>query len=204
MFFMDFFNRRWAAEQLAITIVSGLPRSGTSMMMQMLVAGGLKPLTDQRREPDENNKNGYFEHEAVKRLVNGDASCLAKSEGKVVKIVSPLLQYLPSGRRYKVIFMQRDLAEILDSQQQMLARLAASPQQQAESYQLDVQYEQHLSGIEQWLAQQPNIEVLYLDHGDVIEAPACVAKQLQQFLGVKLNRRGMVTVVDRDLYRSRI
>src|SRR4026209_2745330 len=93
-----------------IVVVSGLPRSGTSMMMQMLQAGGLEILTDAVRTPDGSNPKGYFEFEAVKDLDKGQAPAwLAGARGKAVKIVSSLVRWLPESNDYQVIFMQRNL-----------------------------------------------------------------------------------------------
>src|ERR671934_2987374 len=104
-----------------IVIVSGLPRSGTSLMMQMLHAGGMPLLIDEQRPPDTDNPNGYWEYEPVKRLQQ-DNSWMHKAEGKAVKVVSALLQYLPPQHIYKIIFMQRPMQEVLASQAVMLER----------------------------------------------------------------------------------
>ena len=105
-----------------IIIVSGLPRCGTSLMMQMLVQGGFEAVTDHIRAADTDNPRGYYELEKVKKLKE-DASWLPETRGKVVKMVSQLLFDLPAGERYRVIFMQRDLDEMLASQEKMLERL---------------------------------------------------------------------------------
>src|SRR5437879_6348754 len=102
-----------------ITIVSGLPRSGTSLMMQMLVAGGMSALSDDDRRPDPDNPRGYLEWERIKQLPN-DPACIAEAEGKVIKVISRLLLSLPAGHEYRIIFMQRPLPEVLASQETML------------------------------------------------------------------------------------
>src|SRR5215813_2579369 len=104
-----------------IIVVSGLPRSGTSMMMKMLAAGGLPVLVDAIRAADDDNPNGYFEFEPVKQLADGQNEWLTEAGGKVVKIISALLEYLPKSYHYKIIFMERELKEILASQQKMLS-----------------------------------------------------------------------------------
>ena len=104
-----------------IIVVSGLPRSGTSMMMKMLAEGGLPILTDALREADDDNPNGYYEFELVKKLPDGQNKWLADANHKVVKIISALLEHLPTNYRYKIIFMEREPSEILASQQKMLA-----------------------------------------------------------------------------------
>ncbi|MFC2085810.1 hypothetical protein ACFLRO_01215, partial [Bacteroidota bacterium] len=105
-----------------ITVVSGLPRSGTSMMMQMLDKGGLEPFVDDKREADENNPRGYYEHEAVKSLAR-NKQWLPQAEGKVVKVIANLLTHLPANFHYRVIFMERDITEIVTSQKRMLKRM---------------------------------------------------------------------------------
>jgi hypothetical protein len=105
-----------------IVVVSGLPRSGTSMMMKMLEAGGIPVLTDYEREADEDNPKGYFEFERVKNLKDGDDAWLPQAKGKVVKVIAALLTDLPSSYEYEVIFMRRAMPEILASQRQMLIR----------------------------------------------------------------------------------
>ena len=104
-----------------IVVVSGLPRSGTSLMMQMLQAGGMPLLIDDLRPADTDNPNGYWEYEPVKRLQQ-DNSWIPQAEGKAVKVVSALLQYLPPQHTYKIIFMQRPMQEVLASQTVMLER----------------------------------------------------------------------------------
>ncbi len=104
-----------------ITIVTGLPRSGTSLMMKMLEVGGIPPLTDRARVADEDNPKGYYEFERVKKLPQ-DTSWLPEAEGKAVKMVSMLLYDLPKDRAYKIIFMRRQMEEILASQKKMLLR----------------------------------------------------------------------------------
>src|SRR5947208_15012411 len=106
---------------MSITIVTGLPRSGTSVMMQMLSAGGLPPLTDGLRQPDEDNPRGYFEFEPVKQI-RRDTAWLQLAVGKAVKMVHLLLPELPldQNHRYRVIMMRRDLSDVLASQNKML------------------------------------------------------------------------------------
>ena len=103
----------------AVVVVSGLPRSGTSLMMQMLEAGGVPILTDGERACDADNPKGYYEYEPVKALQNGDSDWLDKAEGKAVKVISFLLRHLPQKHRYRVVFMNRNLDEVLASQEKM-------------------------------------------------------------------------------------
>ena len=183
-----------------ITVVSGLPRSGTSMMMKMLEAGGLTPLTDNRRVADEDNPKGYYEDERIKRLAK-DASWLGEARGKVVKVVSPLLKHLRGEFRYRIVFVRRDMAEVLASQRQMLVR-RNQPTDAVSDDQMTAAYGKHLAGIEAWLGEQPNIDVLYVTYKDVVAAPAEHAERINQFLGRRLDTASMVAAVDRTLYRQ--
>jgi len=146
-------------ETNAIIIVSGLPRSGTSMMMRMLEAAGQEILTDNIRTANENNPNGYYEFQRVKGLKTGDYDWLIDARGKVVKVISALLEYLPNRYHYKVIFMRRDMGEVLSSQRQMLIRDGIADDKVSDSTLAEL-YGSHLQKIETWLGQQPNIETV--------------------------------------------
>jgi hypothetical protein len=184
-----------------ITIVSGLPRSGTSLLMQMLAAGGLPALTDGRRGADEDNPRGYFELEAVKQT-RRDASWLDRADGKAVKVVSHLLFDLPADRHYAVVFVLRPIPEILASQTAMLRRHGLTGAE-VEEGKLAAAYEEHLEEVRMWLAGQPNFRVLYLNYGDVIQHPSSTAAQLGAFLGGGLDAGAMTAAVDPNLYRQR-
>ena len=184
-----------------VTIVSGLPRSGTSLMMQMLRAGGMQLLTDGRRAPDEHNPRGYFEHEGVKHSRN-DLSWLEEAGGKVVKVVHLLLQYLPANRDYRVIFMQRDLEEVIVSQRVMLQQQGRPAAAMTDAALADV-FKNQLATMRQWLADRPNFRVLYVNHRDVIDRPEEMAKHLNFFLDGNLLVAGMAAAVDPALYRRR-
>src|SRR5215470_815323 len=145
-----------------ITVVSGLPRSGTSMMMNMLAAGGMPVLTDALRAADEDNPRGYFELQKVKQL-DKDNPWLREARGKALKIVSPLLKHLPRDYSYRIIFMLRDLNEILASQNQMLIR-RGEPTDTIADEKMAQMFRKHLSDIEKWLGEQANISVLYVDY----------------------------------------
>jgi hypothetical protein len=185
-----------------ITVVSGLPRSGTSMMMRMLDAGGLPVLTDSRRLPDESNPNGYYEFERVKKLGDGDCEWLEAAQGKAVKVVSGLLEFLPPIYPYKVLFMQRHILEIVNSQREMLMRL----QQDADSVR-DEQYislfQKHTSKVEAWISHQPMMELCHVNYNDLMVNPWIQLEKIQEFLGIPLNLQNMLQVVDRKLYRHR-
>ena len=184
-----------------ITIVSGLPRSGTSMMMQMLVAGGLEALTDGVRRADRDNPRGYFEFERVKQTKK-DASWLEEAEGKVVKMVSMLLLDLPPGRDYRVVFMRRDLGEILKSQAVMLENLgkAAGPP----DAEMRALYESHLRQVEAGVGRQPGFRLLWCDYSDVLLRPRETAERVAGFVGSGLDVDRMVEAVDPALYRNRV
>ena len=139
-----------------VTIVSGLPRSGTSMMMKMLEAGGLPPLTDNLRTADEDNPKGYYEFERVKQLPKGDVAWLPDAQGKVVKVIAALLPSLPGGYHYRVIFMQRAMPEVLASQRQMLIRRGEDPDKIPDDV-IAKLFEKHLRQVNDWVSQQPNV-----------------------------------------------
>ena len=184
-----------------VTIVSGLPRSGTSMMMKMLEAGGLPPVTDNIRTADEDNPKGYYELEKVKELKN-DASWVPEARGHVVKVISALLQQLPADQRYSVVFMRRNMHEVLASQRQMLIRRGQEPDKIPDE-KMAAMYEKHLAKIEEWLAAQPNVDVHYVRYNDILAAPADAASAVNAFLGGTLDEAAMVGVVDAQLYRQR-
>jgi LPS sulfotransferase NodH len=184
-----------------ITIVSGLPRSGTSLMMQMLEGGGLKSLTDNVRASDEDNPRGYFELEAVKRTKQ-DPSWLDQAAGRVVKMVHVLLYDLPQDRAYRVLFMKRDLREVVRSQGVMLKRRGADGANLTDE-QLISAYEGQLAKIESWLADQPGFDVLYISYNDLMADPARAATDVNRFLGGPLDEEQMLRHVDPALHRQR-
>ena len=183
-----------------ITIVSGLPRSGTSVMMQMLVAGGLPALTDGERRADEDNPRGYFEFEPVKQTKR-DPSWLERAEGRVVKMVSLLLFDLPGDRQYRIVLTQRDIGEVLASQAVMLRNLGRPPGPPDEEMRRI--YEAHLRRLDGWLAERPQLPVLRVDYREVVRAPRETALRLAGFLGAGLDLERMAASVDRRLYRNR-
>lgn len=196
---MQWFNRqikRISQSSQPVIVVSGLPRSGTSLTMQMLHASGLPILTDNKRQPDASNPKGYFEFEPVKQMATRTVDWMGQAQGKVVKIVSPLLPYLPTDYRYQVIFMVRDVGEIVASQTQMMYPHKPSDNAQSE-------YQQHLDKIRQWLAIQPNINIIYIEHRQAIEQPSSVAQEIAQFLGKPLDIQAMCDVIEPNLYRNR-
>ena len=186
----------------SIVVVSGLPRSGTSMMMNMLQAGGLPLLTDGIRGSDDDNPKGYFEFEQVKRLGEEDFTWLPKACGKVVKIISYLLSKLPNDYSFRVIFMQRKLSEIIASQRTMLLHQGEDPDKVSEA-ELKVILEKHLKGIDEWMAQQSHIQSIKIDYNQILLNPDPYIQQVNSFVGGKLDVDEMAQVVDLRLYRQR-
>ena len=184
-----------------ITIVSGLPRSGTSMMMKMLEAGGLPVLTDNRRNADEDNPKGYYEFERVKQIKT-DKAWLPHAQGKAVKMISELVQYLPPGYHYRVLFMHRKLEETLASQRQMLQR-RGEPTETVSDEKMAELFRKHLHKLEAWLATQPNFEVLHVQYSEIMSDPRTQATKINAFFGNALETERMVQVVDQNLYRQR-
>jgi hypothetical protein len=184
-----------------ITIVSGLPRSGTSLMMQMLHAGGLPALTDGVRSADDNNPRGYFEYEPVKRL-RSDRSWLPQARGQVVKIIHLLLRdlLLDGSLKYRIVFMQRPMAEVLASQRTMLQRDGKTA---ADAAVLTNAFEGQLAQLNIWLAAQPHISVLPVAFHQVMQEPQTVADALNRFLGLELDTAAMTLAVDPKLHRQR-
>lgn len=185
-----------------IVVVSGLPRSGTSMMMNMLEAGGLPPLTDQIRAADGDNPQGYYEFERVKQLDKGDTAWLPQAQGKAVKVISQLLKHLPTNYRYQLIFMRRHMGEILASQNKMLQNRgqASAPTDDGMMAEL---FEQHLAQVQAWLNQQAHMAVLTVHYNDMLQQPAQEAQRVSQFLQRPLDVAQMTAVVDPALYRNR-
>jgi predicted AlkP superfamily phosphohydrolase/phosphomutase len=186
----------------AIIVVTGLPRSGTSMVMRMLQAGGVEVTTDGERQADEDNPLGYFEVERVKRLAQeADKSWLSQSRGKAIKVISHLLQSLPHDNYYKVILCERDLDEVLSSQNVMLQR--RSEENPIDDSAARAHYERHLAHIRIFMKVKRNMEFLPVRYDEAIREPRMFARRLNDFLGGHLNVERMVEVVDSRLYRNR-
>jgi hypothetical protein len=186
---------------LPVNVVSGLPRSGTSLAMQMIHAGGIPALTDGQRTSDDSNPRGYFELERVKQLKQ-DKSWLDDAAGKVVKVIHLLLAELPDDRPYRVVFMQRDLREVVQSQATMLARSGRTGGQLAPERLIAV-YEQQLKTVEQWLAARPNFSVLRVPYAQLVSDPSGVVPTVNAFLGGTLDEARMRAAVDPGLHRNR-
>ncbi|MDR4503614.1 MAG: sulfotransferase domain-containing protein [Candidatus Scalindua sp.] len=185
-----------------ITIVSGLPRSGTSMMVKMLEAGGMDVLTDRIRKADEFNPNGYYEYEKVKEIAQ-DASWLKEAKGKGVKIITALLQHLPEKYTYKIILMHRNMNEILNSQKRMLIG-RKQPTGQISDENMKMVFHNHLEKVVGWIGTQSNMKILHIHYNEVLKEPAKHIKMVNQFLMKTLNTNDMISVVDEDLYRNQV
>lgn len=183
-----------------IHVVSGLPRSGTSMMMRVLDAGGLPLLTDGVRAADDDNPQGYFEFEGVKRTAF-DTRWLPDAKGKAVKVIAQLLADLPSGPRYKVIFMRRALEEILISQRKMLKRrgVPVGPSDDEMRRLLLA----HQVQVEDWLSQRPDLPVLFVSYNRMMATPDAEVERINRFLGGTLSVPWMSAAIDTRLYRNR-
>ena len=186
-----------------IIVVSGLPRSGTSMAMQMLVAGGIEVVTDGVREAGKDNPKGYFEDERVKELYkNGvDRSWLRGTRGKGIKIISYLLKNLPATNNYKVISMKRDLSEVLESQRKMLGHRGETNEVDDERM-LD-NWKNDLWKTNYLLTHAPHIDFIEVEYKAAIAEPLEQGRRVCGFLGRPLDVKKMAGVVDRDLYRNR-
>jgi hypothetical protein len=177
-----------------LTVVSGLPRSGTSMLMAALAAGGLSLLVDDRRPADEHNPRGYFEHARVKQLAE-DASWLEQHRGQAVKIVYRLLYAMPPTLPARILFLRRDLREVVASQQAML--------KQEEAFDWVRLFESELARVEAWLRGQHQLQVLYLEHGELLSRPGPEMARIATFLNISLKVEAMIASVDPALYRQR-
>lgn len=187
----------------SIVIVSGLPRSGTSLMMRMLEAGGITPMMDGIREADSDNPRGYYEFERVKKLRTGDVEWLEDAAGKVVKVVATLLYDLPDAYTYRIVFMSRSMSEILASQRTMLTNRGEVVDDGLDREMARI-FRGHLERLDSWLAERPNVTILNIDHyqlvsGGISESTA----EIDRFLGGGLDLASMASVVEPDLYRHR-
>jgi hypothetical protein len=194
------FRRRQGAP---LVIVSGLPRSGTSMMMKMLEAGGVPIMTDSERAADIDNPKGYFEYERIKDLEKEtDKSYIRQGRGEALKVISFLIKDLPDDNDYRVIFMRRDLSEVIASQNKMIDRLGttdASAEEEAmkEAYRNDIVRTRLLCKARR------NFELIEVHYRATIEDAPGTASKVNAFLGGQLDEAAMRAAVDGSLYRNR-
>ncbi len=186
-----------------IIIVSGLPRSGTSVGMQMLTAGGIAPLVDNIRTPDRDNPRGYLEYEKVKSLVT-DNSWLEDARGKAVKMVYKLLYDLPVDGvyNYKILMLNRNIREVVISQRTMLQRLGKYPG--ISDKKLISMFSKELIDVTYWCRRHKCIELYIVQYQNIIERPLVQADRIAEFLGQDLDKDAMVAAVDPMLHRNKI
>ncbi len=187
--------------RMTIVVVTGLPRSGTSLMMAMLESGGVPPLTDNVRQADVDNPKGYYEFERVKKLPD-DTDWLPEAEGKAVKVLAELIKHLPSDREYKVIFMMRDLPEIITSQKKMMRRRGEDPDKVPDSELMSL-YRSYLRNLKSIVNSSPNMKALYVSYNELMTDPSGVLGELEGFLGGWLDMGAMKDAIDATLYRNR-
>ena len=186
--------------QQFITIVSGLPRSGTSLMMRMLNVGGIPALCDEHRTPDADNPNGYYEFESVKSIQNyGD--WIDRAVGHSVKMVYNLLEHLPKDREYRVVFMRRQIDEIIQSQRAMLLRNGIRTEIPDEE--IKELFERVLRQFYSWLPSQTHLKLINVSYNELLSRPASTIAQINRHLGYSLDTEAMAQVIDHSLYRNR-
>jgi hypothetical protein len=186
-----------------IVVVSGLPRSGTSMLMKMLDAGGMAIMTDSERVADIDNPKGYFEYERVKDLEKEtDKSYVREGRGKVLKVISFLIKDLPDDNDYRVIFMRRNLDEVLASQNKMIDRLGTEDSTAAEDAMKEA-YRNDIVRTRLLCKNRPNFELVEVNYKRTIEEPAATARSVNAFVGGHLDETAMREAVDGSLYRNR-
>jgi hypothetical protein len=184
-----------------VTVVSGLPRSGTSLMMKMLAAGGLTILTDESRAPDADNPGGYCEFAPV-RYTARDASWVTMARGRVVKVIYGLLSHLPPDEEYRVVLLQRDLEEVVDSQQAMLERSADEGAALSRD-ELIAGYRRQLDQLERWMIEQPNFIFTTVSYNDLLNDPLPQLAGVTNLLGRPLDTQAMSNAIIPALYRQR-
>ena len=184
-----------------VTVITGAPRSGTSLMMRMLEAGGIPALTDGQRPPDAHNPHGYFEYSPVKRLAE-DASWMEAARDQAVKIIYRLLMHLPPRMSYRIVFMERDMEEVFASQRSML-RAQGNAAASQDAARLIPAFAAELRVVRDWLARQPNMLVLAVPYAEAVRDPLKWAHEVSRFLGAGLNEAAMAAAVDPSLYRHR-
>jgi hypothetical protein len=184
-----------------IVVVSGMPRSGTSLVMQMLAAGGMSVLTDGQRKADVDNPKGYYEWEPVRRLAI-EPQAIAEAEGKAVKVVSMQLWPLPTDREYKVLFLNRPMEEVLASQAAMIRRLGVTPSTLSGPA-LIAANTAHLNAVQAWMARQTHMSVCAVAYHSLLREPEREAVRIKAFLELDLSAAAMAAQVAPELYRQR-
>ena len=184
-----------------ITVVTGLPRTGTSMMMKMLDAGGIPPLTDKIRKANQDNPKGYYEYERVKKLP-ADTEWIPLAKGKAVKVLAELIKHLPDTYSYKVIFMERNMDEMLESQRKMLVRRGKDPDEVSDA-ELKEMFILYRDMIRNHVESHPTMDVLYVGYNELLLDPETGVEKIDSFFHGKLDTEKMISVIDPELYRNR-
>jgi len=184
-----------------VTIVSGLPRSGTSMMMRILEAGGIEPVQDKQRTANEDNPLGYYEDDRVKALAV-DKSWVADAQGQVIKVIYKLVYELPQGIPYRIVFMQREIAEVVRSQEKMLERDGLDPGREQRDL-IENLFQSEIVAFRNWVGVQQNMKMYIADYANVVADPREEMSQISSFLEGGLDIDAMSAVVNPDLYRNR-
>jgi hypothetical protein len=171
------------------------------MMMKMLEAGGIAPVQDGVRSADTNNPRGYYEFERVKQLDKGDVAWLAQVQGKSVKVISALLHHLPAEYDYRILFMRRNLDEVLASQSKMLA--SRHEEKRVSDDEMKQLYRQHLQQVERWVRRQPNMQLYDVPYHALVREPMEYLPDINTFLDGRLGVLAAAMAVDPTLYRNR-
>lgn len=202
MFKNIFSHSKPVEKRRKVVVVSGLPRSGTSMMMKMLAEGGMDILTDEQREADEDNPNGYFEVELSKKLKDGEINWIYDAQGKTVKVISYLLEFLPNDLEYDIIFMDREISEVLASQKKMLERRGEVST--ISDTEMETQFRAHLKSVKYWLPRQPNMKTLFVSYTETVNSPELICQSIVEFLQQPLDTTAMALVPSQSLHRNRV
>lgn len=173
------------------------------MMMSALKAGGMPILVDGIREADLNNPKGYYEYEPVKKLTKGNIDWLDNARGKAVKIISALLEYLPEDYQYRIIFMERDIEEILASQKRMLARSGVVEEKPVSDQEMRIYYQAHLKQVKSYLAEHDWLNIMFVSYNQVLLNPEGEFRKIAEFLDNFVDPSSMTSIVDPILYRER-
>jgi broad-specificity NMP kinase len=185
-----------------VVVVSGLPRSGTSLMMSMLDAAGYPPMQDHVRTADDDNPKGYYEYERVKKMPEGDTGWVKDARGKAVKVIVTLLEHLPKKFGYDVIVMRREMDEILASQKKMLVRRGEDPDKVSDA-EMAQYFQAHFSKVMEWLKDQKHMRYLEVSYNEMLSSPEGEVEKINQFLGGELDTSAMLGKIDPALYRQR-
>lgn len=172
-------------------------------MIQILVKAGLPPLTDKLRAADADNEQGYYEYEPVKQMAGADNSWMKLATGKVVKIISHLLPNLPAGYSYRIVFMLRNLGEVVASQDRMLRNRGERETAPVTNADLVGIFAAHLSQVRKWLSEQPNIEVVFVDYNQLVKDPQAALAPVGALLNLDLTKPEILAIVDPKYYRQR-